>query len=547
MATIAEIVAQSGNGFDDNSQDFDILLSAVETAGLTPNLSAADADLTVFAPTDEAFIQLAQDFGFEGSDEAGALDTIVAALSDLGDGDPIPILTDVLLYHISPGVKTLETVQSEPTITTLLEGATLMPDGNSLVDNEPDLTDPSFVAGATDIEASNGIIQAIDRVLIPLDIPGNEPTIAEIVVQSGGDFDSNDQDFDILLNALEATDLIGAVNDPTANLTVFAPTDAAFVRLAQDLGFRGVDEAGAFDAIANALTELGDGDPIPLLTDILLYHVSPEARSQAELQADGSVDTLLTDASFTLDGNTLVDNEPDLLNPTFEEGIADIEAANGIIQGIDRVLIPLDIPNNNTRLITGSSRSDFLFGLLNNTTFLGGSGNDFILGGIGDDQLNGENGNDRLFGNLGSDILRGGEGDDTLFGGSGSDLLLGGLGSDRLFGERGDDALLGGAGADQLYGGRGNNILDGGLADDHLYLEGGINTVVLRQGDGTDTINGFQLEQTTFSLADGLTFGALEFQQRQGFSEVIVGDQVLARVVETSVANLSLETNYVMV
>ena len=321
-----------------------------------------------------------------------------------------------------------------------------MPDGNSLVDNEPDLTDPSFVAGVTDIEASNGIIQAIDRVLIPLDIPGKEPTIAEIVAQSGGDFDNNDQDFDILFNALETTDLIGAVNDPTASLTVFAPTDAAFVRLAQDLGFRGVDEAGAFDAIANALTELGGGDPIPLLTDILLYHVAPDARSQAQLQADGSVETLLTDASFTVEGSTLVDNEPDLLNPNFEEGIADIEAANGIIQGIDRVLIPLDIPNNNTRLITGSSRSDFLFGLLNNTTFLGGNGNDFIFGSIGDDQLNGENGIDRLFGNLGSDILRGDEGDDALFGGSGSDLLLGGLGSDRLFGGRGDDALLGGAG-----------------------------------------------------------------------------------------------------
>ena len=81
-----------------------------------------------------------------------------------------------------------------------------MPDGNSLVDNEPDLTDPSFVAGVTDIEASNGIIQAIDRVLIPLDIPGNEPTIAEIVAQSGGDYDNNDQDFDILFNALETPD-----------------------------------------------------------------------------------------------------------------------------------------------------------------------------------------------------------------------------------------------------------------------------------------------------------------------------------------------------
>ena len=547
MATIAEIVAQSGNGFDDNSQDFDILLSAVQTAGLADALSVADADLTVFAPTDAAFIRLAQDFGFEGNDEAGALDAIVTALTELGNGDPIPVLTDVLLYHLSPGAKTLETVQSESTITTLLDGATLTPDGNSLVDNEPDLIDPSFVAGATDIEASNGIIQAIDRVLIPLDIPGNEPTIAEIVAQSGGEFDGNNQDFDILLNALETAELVDALNDPNSNLTVFAPTDAAFVSLAQDLGFRGVDEVGAFDAIVNNLTVLGDGDPIPLLTDILLYHVSPEARSQAELQSDGSVETLLADASFSVDGNTLVDNEPDLLNPTFEEDIANIEAANGIIQGIDRVLIPLDIPNNNTRVITGSSRSDFLFGLFNNTTLLGGAGNDFIFGGIGDDQLNGENGSDRLFGNRGSDILRGGEGNDVLFGGGGNDLLLGGAGSDRLFGDHGDDFLLGGDGVDQLYSQEGNNILDGGLEDDQIYLEGGMNTIVLRQGDGTDTINGFQLGQTTFSLADGLALGALEFQQGQGFSEVTVGDQVLARVVETSVADLSLESNYVTV
>ena len=545
MATIAEIVAQSGSGFDTNSQDFDILLSAVETADLVANLNAADADLTVFAPTDEAFIQLAQDFGFEGNDEAGALNTIVATLTELGNGDPIPVLTDVLLYHISPGAKTLETVQSEPTITTLLAGATLTPDGNSLIDNEPDLTDPSFVAGATDIEASNGVIQAIDRVLIPLDIPGNEPTIAEIVAQSGNEFDNNDQDFDILLNALETTDLVDALNDPDANLTVFAPTDAAFVRLAQDLGFRGVDEAGAFDAIANALTELGDGDPVPLLTNILLYHVSPEARSQTQLQTDGIVETLLTDASFTVEGNSLIDNEPDLLNPSFEPDITNVEAANGIIQGIDRVLIPLDIPNNNTRLITGSSRRDFLFGFINNTIFLGGDGNDFLFGGIGDDQLDGENGTDRLFGSLGSDILRGGEGDDILFGGSGGDLLLGGIGNDWLFGDRGNDSLLGGDGVDQLYGGQGDNIFDGGLADDLLYLEDGINTVVLRQGNGTDTINGFQLGQTTFSLADGLTFESLEFQQGQGFSEVTVGDQVLARVVETSMADLSLETNYV--
>lgn len=347
--TIAETVAASGGIFDENTNDFDILLNALQTANLVGALDADDANLTVFAPTDAAFIALAQDFGFEGNDEAGAFDAIVAALTDLGGGDPVPLLTDVLLYHVSPEARSLQEIQSLPTVNTLLSGATLTPNGNSLIDNEPDLLDPSFIPSLTDVDAGNGIIQGIDRVLIPLDIPGNEqptPTIAGIVAQSGSGFDSNSQDFDILLTALQTAGLVDALDDAAADLTVFAPTDAAFIALAQDLGFDGTDEAGAFDAIATALTELGNGDPIPLLTDILLYHVSPGARNQEQLISDGTVTTLLADASFTVEGNRLIDNEPDLTDPRFDATLTDIQAANGTIQGIDRVLIPLDIPGN---------------------------------------------------------------------------------------------------------------------------------------------------------------------------------------------------------
>lgn len=349
MVTIAETVAQSGSIFDANSNDFDILFNALNTANLVGALDAADADLTVFAPTDAAFVSLAQDFGFQGSDEAGAFDAIVAALTTLGDGDPLPLLNDILLYHVSAEAKTLATIQGLTTVNTLLLGATLTPNGNDLIDGEPDLVDPSFIINATDITADNGIIQAIDRVLIPFDIPGNEPplpTIAGIVVQSGDDFDENNQDFDILLTALQTAGLVEALDDETGDLTVFAPTDAAFVALARDLGFRGTDEAGAFSEIAAALTELGNGDPIPLLTDILLYHISPEAKTQAQLRNNGTVETLLTDASFTVSDNRLVDNEPDLVDPSFAPGLANVQAANGTIQGIDRVLIPLDIPGN---------------------------------------------------------------------------------------------------------------------------------------------------------------------------------------------------------
>ncbi|MEM6437331.1 MAG: fasciclin domain-containing protein [Cyanobacteria bacterium P01_A01_bin.123] len=547
MATISGIVASSGDGFDDNNQDFDILLRALQSANLVEALDNPAADLTVFAPTDAAFVALAQDFGFDGNDEAGAFDAIVAALTDLGDGDPLPILTDVLLYHVSPGAKSQAQLQSTGTVTTLLSDTSFVTVGQELVDNEPDLLNPTFVAELADIAADNGTVQVIDRVLLPLDIPGNEasppmlPTIADIVAASGDGFDSNDQDFDILLQAVQTAGLVDALNDPAADLTVFAPTDAAFVALAQDFGFRGVDEAGAFEAIAAALTELGNGDPVPILINILLYHVSPTAQSQAQLQAGGTVTTLLADASFGVEGDALIDNEPDLLNPRFVDALADVVATNGVVQGIDRVLIPLDIPNNDARVIDGSSRQDFLFGFRQDTAFLAQDGDDFIFGGSGNDQLNGEDGEDVLAGNRGSDILRGGDDNDFLFGGEDADLLLGDEGSDRLFGNDGTDTLLGGTGDDTLFGGDGDNVLDGGQGEDQLRLGGGSDTIILRQGDGIDTIFGFDPERVSFLLADGLTFADLSFQQGQDSTSIVTGDEILTQVIGATATSLSVE------
>ncbi|ESA37783.1 beta-ig-h3 fasciclin [Leptolyngbya sp. Heron Island J] len=552
MATISGIVATSGNGFDNNNQDFDILLRALQSAELVNVLDDPTANLTVFAPTDAAFVAVAQDFGFDGNDEAGAFDTIVAALTELGDGAPLPVLTDILLYHVSPGAKSRAQLQEEGSVTTLLSDTSFVVVNQELVDNEPDLLNPTLVEGLIDVSAVNGIVQGINRVLIPLDIPGNDsspppvlPTIAGIVAASGNGFDSNDQDFDILLRAVQTVGLVDTLDDPAADLTIFAPTDAAFVTLAQDLGYRGVDEAGAFDAIAAALTELGD--PISLLTDILLYHVSPTAKSQAQLQADGIVTTLLGDATFDVNGEELIDNEPDLFNPSFVNELVNVAAANGVVQGIDRVLIPLDIPNNDVRVIDGSSRQDFLFGFQQDTFFLAKGGDDFIFGGSGNDQLNGEDGNDVLTGNHGDDILRSGDGNDVLLGGNGTDLLLGGEGNDRLFGNDGADTLLGDEGDDVLVGGDGSNVLDGGLGNDRLRLGNGNDTVILRQGDGIDTISGFDLDRARFSLADGLTFADLSFQQSQTSTSIVAGGDILAQVVGASAESLNQETIFTAV
>ncbi|MBT9312616.1 fasciclin domain-containing protein [Leptothoe kymatousa] len=393
LTTIADIVVQSGGEFDHNNQDFDILLQALQTANLTNVVADPNADLTVFAPTDAAFIQLAQDLGFEGSDEAGAFNAIVGTLTDLGNGDPIPVLQAVLQYHVSADAKTLEDIQAADSISTLLDGATLTPNGNSLIDNEPDIVDPSFIEALTDIQTDNGIIQGIDRVLIPLDIPGNGPapspalpaTIADVVAQSGGTFDDNNQDFDILLTALETAGLTAAVADPNADLTVFAPTDAAFIQLAQDLGFEGSDEPGAFNAIVGALTELGEGDPIPVLQAVLQYHVSAGAKTLEDIQIADSISTLLDGATLTPNGNFLIDNEPDIIDPKFVDALTDVQTGNGIIQGIDRVLIPLDIPGNELNVVPGTNGNDHLLGTDSSDRLVGFAGIDRLVGGGGDD------------------------------------------------------------------------------------------------------------------------------------------------------------------
>jgi len=555
--TIAEVVSQSGGEFDENNQDFDILLTALGIAGLVDAVSDPAADLTVFAPTDAAFVQLANDFGFEGSDENGAFDAIVSALTDLGGGDPIPVLQDVLKYHVSAGAKTLEEIQSAESVSTLLEGATLTPSGNSLVDNEPDIADAQFAAELTDIQTSNGTIQGIDRVLIPLDIPGNEPvvepelpTIAEIVSQSGGEFDNNNQDFDILLTALGVAGLVDAVSDPAADLTVFAPTDAAFIQLANDLGFEGSDENGAFDAIVSALTDLGGGDPIPVLQDVLKYHVSAGAKTLEEIQSAESVSTLLEGATLTPSGNSLVDNEPDIADAQFAAELTNIQAGNGLIQAIDRVLIPLDIPGNESLedsrpVIRGLRRNDTLVAEEGGSQIFGGQGKDAIAGSESADLLSGDRGDDTLIGNGGEDELIGGGGRDTLIGGAEADILNGGNGTDTLEGNGGDDILLGGGGRDVLIGSAdGSQLFDGGKGQDQLFLRGGRDTVVLRAGDGADSIVGFDLGQTTLGLSDGLQFSDLSFVQGDGFSSIFKGRQLLATVDGIAADSLSAESSF---
>ncbi|CUH81955.1 Poly(beta-D-mannuronate) C5 epimerase 1 [Tritonibacter multivorans] len=457
------------------SDDFNILVLALQTAGLDGVVRDAD-DITVFAPTDAAFTQLAVDLGFDGdiTDEGAIFGFIADALAGLAtDGDPIPLLQNILSYHVSPGSKTAAEVDALDQVATLLEGASFGSEGTELVDNDPDIDNPNIVI--PDIAASNGTLQVIDRVLLPIDVPGTppadpapaEPTLAGIVAASGGVFDEDATDFDILLNAVQAAGLAEALDDPEASLTVFAPTDGAFVGLSQALGFEGDDEEGAFAFLVEALALLNDGDAIGLLQSVLLYHVAPGALDSTAVLGATSIPTLLTGASLGVDGARLVDAEPDVANPNLIA--TDIPASNGIAHVLDGVLLPADLLQSD-----GSNEVDFIIGDDTAEYIRTGHDNDFVDG------------------NGGADKILLGRGNDVGFGGDGADYMQGGRGNDTLRGDDGDDKLRGGSGDD---------LIDGGLGDDNLMGNSGFDTFVFNTGDGHDTIRGFQQGEDLIDLS----------------------------------------------
>ncbi|MEL7463719.1 MAG: fasciclin domain-containing protein [Pseudomonadota bacterium] len=483
LPTIAEtVLAVSGDsGFDDDAGDFDILREALAATGLTDAVADETADLTVFAPTDAAFIQLARDLGADiaDGDEAGALAAIIAATAELAGGaeEGLALVKNILLYHVAPEGRTLEELQGE---VQGLFGPGVTVDGTTVIDAEPDISDPTVVGA--DIVASNGVIQAIDRVLLPIDLPGDEPEpepLDNIV-----DIAAGSPDFEILVKALTATNLVETVRG-LEDATVFAPTDAAFAALAVDLGFQGEqeDEDAVFDFLVSALTDLGGGDPVPLLTDILLYHVSPGAKTAAEIDAAETIATV-NGATFATEGTELIDNEPDVANPTIV--IPDIAADNGTVQAIDRVLLPIDIPGNEETKLVGGRGDDVIESSDRSSLIVGRNGDDDLSGGRGDETVFGGRGDDTLSGGEGDDLLNGGAGRDAILGGGGDDLLRGQKGADDLNGGAGDDTIIGGRGADTLTGGEGDDLLNGGRGADRfdfVELSGHDKVVRLQNND----------------------------------------------------------------
>lgn len=247
---------------------FTQLAAALGKAGLVDALKGK-GPFTVFAPTDDAFD------AFEAENPG-----VLAGLSK-------DELAGVLKYHVVAAKALAADLKDEQVLLTL-SGSPV------LVDTTGGVKVADAKVTAADVVASNGVIHVIDKIILP---PADD--IVATAVAAGT--------FTKLAGALTAADLVKTLQGP-GPFTVFAPTDAAFAKLAS----------------------VPSGDA---LKDVLLYHVVSGAVGSGDLKA-GKVSTLLEGKSVTvaLSGGVKINDA----NAT----AANIITKNGVIHVVDTVLVP---------------------------------------------------------------------------------------------------------------------------------------------------------------------------------------------------------------
>ncbi|WP_130736303.1 fasciclin domain-containing protein [Flavobacterium sp. J27] len=249
---------------------------------------------TVFAPTNDAFAKL-------GLVDAGSLGVLQNSF-----------LTNTLLYHVSNGNLLANQISAGASSTSALGiDRRFIARGNDLYINGSKII-------ITNVNASNGIVHAIDKVML-----GTGVNIVEsaLLLNDAKVFKTPELTF--LVQAVITSGLAPVLADENNTFTIFAPTDAAF-------------KAAGF----NTVQDVANADPA-VLQQVLLNHAiadggtfTCEQTSTSATTAGGNTLTYspFQNGVFTIlgNGNTVPANMV----------IPDIQCSNGVVHIIDRVLLP---------------------------------------------------------------------------------------------------------------------------------------------------------------------------------------------------------------
>jgi transforming growth factor-beta-induced protein len=266
--------------------DYTILTEALRIANLLNTVSTTQG-LTLFAPSNDAFV--------------------AAGITSL-DGLNAAALTPILLYHTLDSKVLSTQLPADGVVTTMSDNENIylgyLTNSVVLINGLTQITE-------VDIEKSNGVVHKINRTLVP-----PAPSVVDIAAAlSQGD----SPEFTVLVSLLTSPAYSGVLDAVNAsnNITVFAPTDAAF------------------DEIASVIPTLTEAQ----ITDILLYH-TVDARVFSTGLSDGQVVGMQNSENITVNINSgavsLTDFTADAANVTE----VNIQGSNGVIHVIDKVLLP---------------------------------------------------------------------------------------------------------------------------------------------------------------------------------------------------------------
>ena len=257
--------------------NFTTLVDLIVQADLAETV--ATTELTVFAPTNEAFETL-----FTEVDPA----SLSAAQ-----------LEEIILYHTIPGATIasgdLQAQQAVPSTTD--ENLYITVDGDVVVNGN------STVVTA-DVASNNGIIHAVDTVLMPnafVDVPA----IAQ-----------KNYDLSTLVGLLIDNNLVGTLQGD-GPFTVFSPTNAAF------------------EAISDVVSTLTPEQ----IVEVLTYHVLEANVESGDIVPPQTV-TMLNQQDITIDVVEGAVTITDAAGGTATVTLADQVGTNGVVHIIDAVLIP---------------------------------------------------------------------------------------------------------------------------------------------------------------------------------------------------------------
>lgn len=270
------------------NSDLSTLVTILTSPGFEDLLAAAGSattDLTVFAPTNQAFADVLEALGKSSLDEI-----------------PTGILKEIVSYHIL-GQSVMSGDLQAGMVATLLTDESV----SVTIAGEVKIDDAKVVI--PDVEAANGVVHVIDMVLLPSYVKKALGTVVEVPMFSN--------DFTILTGAVRKAGLLDALVEGDA-FTVFAPTNAAF----EAAGITNLDDFTADQ-----------------LTDVLLYHVVGAVVKSTDLSGipNGVVQTLKSSGfgKFYLSlGNDV------FINGNSQVTAVDIEKENGVIHVLDEVLLP---------------------------------------------------------------------------------------------------------------------------------------------------------------------------------------------------------------